>query len=113
MKVFDFLCRSCHTLHEELVSNDALYGDRGEACPMCGGQTRAVPVPPKPRIATAAPSFERGSGKERPGPATFDTRAIADRKIGEPQWREQRSAMWRDRARAEHFGHRDKRTIRR
>ncbi len=113
MKVFDFLCRSCSTLHEELVDNGARYGDRGEACPMCGGATRAVPVPPKPKVVTAAPTFERGSSSERPGPAAFDTRAIADRKVGAPEWREQRSKMWRDRQRAQDLGHRDKLTVRR
>lgn len=113
MKVFDFACRDCHTLHEELVDNDTRYGDRGEACPMCGGRTRAVPVPPKARVATAAPSFERGSGKERPGPGTYDTRAIAERKQSESEWRAGRNKMWRDRQRARDLGHRDKMTMRR
>jgi hypothetical protein len=112
MKVFDFLCEDCRTLHEEWVENSARYGDAGGPCPMCDGATEAVPVPPKARVATAAPSFERGSGPERPGPGTFDTRAIADRKIGEPQWKEQRSKMWRDRERAQALGHRDKIRVR-
>lgn len=115
MKVFDFLCRKCKTIHEEWVDNAARYGDAGEACPMCDGVTEAVPVPPKPKVATAAPSFDRvarGAEPERPGPGTFDTRAIADRKIGEPQWKEQRSKMWRDRERAAALGHRDKIRVR-
>jgi hypothetical protein len=112
MKVFDFLCRKCQTVHEEWVDSDARYGERGDPCPMCGGATAAIPVPPKPKVATAAARFDRGSGPERPGPGTFDTRAIADRKMGEPQWKEQRSKMWRDRERAAALGHRDKIRVR-
>lgn len=109
MKVFDFLCRSCRTLSEQWVDSGARFGDAGEPCPMCDGATEAVPVPPKPKVATAAVSFDRGSGSERPGPATMDTRDIADGRGN--RFREKREAMWRDRDRAA-LGHRDKIRVR-
>jgi rRNA maturation protein Nop10 len=113
VKVFDFLCRDCSTLHEEFVDSDARYDDRGEACPMCGGETRAVPVPPKVAVATAMPGFERGKSSERPGPAAFDTKPLADGRQNITQWKKARSKMWRDRQRAKDLGHRDKLTFRR
>lgn len=114
MKVFDYLCHACWTLHEEMVSADAKFGDAGaEACPMCGGETFAVPVAPLPQVATAMPGFDRGKSDEKPGPAAMDTRALAHRDKSPSQWRKERRAMWRDRDRAKELGHRDKKTIRR
>ncbi len=111
MKVFDFLCADCDTVHEEMVENDALFGDAGGVCPMCGGATEAIPVPPKPVIATAMPGFERGKSDPKPGPAALDTKALADGRKNVSQWRKERSKMWQDRQRAKDLGHRDKRRV--
>lgn len=114
MKVFDFLCHACWTLHEELVSADARYGDASaEPCPMCAGQTFAVPVAPHPVVATAMPGFDRGKSDPPPGPAAMNTKPLREGTKNYTQWKKERSAMWRDRDRAKDLGHRDKKTIRR
>lgn len=111
MKVFDFLCRECKTIHEEMVFSDARYGDKGEPCPMCGGETRAIPVAPKPQVATAMPGFERGKSDPPPGPAAMNTKPLAEGKMNISQFRKARRQMWRDRDRAKDLGHRDKRRV--
>lgn len=112
MKVFDFRCSDCWTVHEELVGNEVRYGDAGEACPLCDGETRAIPVAPKPVVATAMPGFERGKSDPKPGPAAMDTKPLTDGRKNYIQWKKERAAMWRDRRRAKDLGHRDKLTIR-
>lgn len=112
MKVFDFLCSACQTVHEEMVFSDARYGEKGEPCPMCGGETRAIPVAPKVAVVDVMPGFERGKSDPRPGPAAFDTRPLADCRQNISQWRKARSKMWRDRQRAKDLGHRDKVRVR-
>lgn len=93
----EYACRRCGERIESLEPRSAIPPTLPHAT--CGGVAERAISAPKVRTVWAEP-VSRAKSDERPGPATFDTRAIAD---GMPvaEWRKRRKKLWRDRSYAQ------------